>query len=218
MAEANRVSTLVTQNSSGFSRGVCVRFDGTNWVRATTGQAGVGIVGSMMDSNTFEFVQMGELDGLDGLTPGAVYYPDSSGNLSVAPNGASVGIAYTDRTLFVGAPASVTAAIDLAGYATLSDLQAAIATAILDIQAGTTGLVILASETPRDAREAIQIEDATQTLVYTGDLLTSLSDSYGTKTFSYDVDDRLTGIVGTGMYRSKTFAYTGDQLTSITVL
>ena len=45
--------------------------------------------------------------------------------------------------------------------------------------------------------------------------LASMSDAYGTKTFGY-AGGKLVTIVGTGIYRSKTFAYTGDALTGVT--
>src|SRR5687767_14012133 len=102
MSEANRVGTLVTLSSHGFGRGDPVRFDGDDWVRATEGDLGVGVVGSVPDNNTFEFVQLGELGGLDGLTPGSVYYPDSTGvGLSTTVNGSPVAFAYTESTIFV---------------------------------------------------------------------------------------------------------------------
>jgi hypothetical protein len=84
-------------------------------------------------------------------------------------------------------------------------------------QADTAGLDVLDSATSREVREAAEVEPSSATLVYTGELLTLVTDSYGTKAYSYDIDGRLTDITGTGKYRSKTFAYTGEQLTSITV-
>jgi len=56
-----------------------------------------------------------------------------------------------------------------------------------------------------------------KTLSYTGTQLTGIVSSAGTKTLSY-TGSKLTSIVGTGEYKSKNFGYTGDQLTSVTVL
>lgn len=60
------------------------------------------------------------------------------------------------------------------------------------------------------------LSEIDKTLVYTGGVLTSVSDIRGTKTFNY-VGGVLTTIVGTGIYASKTFHYTGGVLTSITI-
>lgn len=129
-----RVSNNVVQASSGFSRGDCVRFNGEDWVLAATGGMGVGVVGSLNSSGTFEFVQMGELDGLDGLTPGATYYTDSNGQLSTTVNGPPIGIAYTDKVLLVGsepgAGASATAVVDTSQLVTATEMAAAIASAV----------------------------------------------------------------------------------------
>ncbi len=130
MAEADRVSSMVTQANHGFTRGDCVLFDGTNWVLATTGATGVGVVGSLASASAFEFVQLGFLDGLDSLVPGAAYYPDSSGQLSTTANGTAVGIAYQVDVLHVVpalAAASGSSAADLSIYATTTQLAAAIA-------------------------------------------------------------------------------------------
>ena len=60
--------------------------------------------------------------------------------------------------------------------------------------------------------------ETSKTLTYSGGRLQTLSDSYGSKAFSYDASGNLVGIVGTGNYQSKTFNYTAGVLTSITVL
>lgn len=101
MPEASRVSTPVTQVGHGFTRGDAVQFDGVNWVLASTGGTSVGIAGSLFDANSFEFIQLGELDGLDDLVPGSLYYPAESG-ISTTVNGSPIGMAYTDSVLFVG--------------------------------------------------------------------------------------------------------------------
>lgn len=46
--------------------------------------------------------------------------------------------------------------------------------------------------------------------------LQSVVDSQGTKTFSYDAYGRILQVIGSGKYPTKTFGYTGDQITSIT--
>lgn len=226
MTEAGRVSSFVTQANHGFSRGQCVKFDGTNWVTAPLGVAGVGIVGSLKDASTFEFVQLGLLEDLDGLTPGAAYYPSATGGLTLTPNGTAIGLAYDPSTLFIQPVSQAIAGFDPSGFATTAALNAAIASEVSranaayleEAQASAVGLDILSSPTTRDVREDIQIEPASSTLAYTGALLTLITDAYGTKTFTYDGNNRLTGITGTGQYRSKTFTYTGPQLTSITVI
>jgi hypothetical protein len=50
------------------------------------------------------------------------------------------------------------------------------------------------------------------------DRLETLSDANGTKTFSYDIDGKLTSIVGTGIYVSKNFIYSGDQLVTVDIV
>ena len=56
------------------------------------------------------------------------------------------------------------------------------------------------------------------TLAYDGsDRLSLVTDDRGTKTMTYDGSGKLIAIAGTGEYPSKTFTYTGDQLTAITV-
>ena len=60
--------------------------------------------------------------------------------------------------------------------------------------------------------------DISKTFAYNPDgTLASITDSQGTKTFSYNPDGTLAQIVGTGEYKTKTFAYTGGKLTGITV-
>lgn len=55
------------------------------------------------------------------------------------------------------------------------------------------------------------------TFVYTGDQLTSKTDSRGTQTFGYDGSGTLTSVTGTGSHPSKTFSYSGGNLTAIVV-
>ena len=98
---SSRVSTSVTQQGHGFVRGTPVRFDGEDWVVATTGEPGVGLVGSVLGSDSFEVVTSGEVTDLDNLTPGLFYYPDASGSLLPIANGTAVGQAISDRVLVV---------------------------------------------------------------------------------------------------------------------
>ena len=202
MADAGRVSTFVTQAKHGFSRGQCVKFDGNNWAPAAVGVAGIGVVGSIQDANSFEFIQLGLLDGLDGLTPGATYYPSATG-ISTTPNGNAVGTAYTDTTLFLGSSPVATSTVDVNNFVTTAALGATMASEV--VRADATYVK------PND------LLDTTKVLTYTGDKLTSLVDSKGSKTLSYDVNGNLVSIVGTGIYQSKTYVYTSGVLTSITV-
>lgn len=55
------------------------------------------------------------------------------------------------------------------------------------------------------------------TLSYIGDKLDVVTTSAGTKTMVY-TGDQLTSIIGTGIYPSKNFTYTGDLLTGVDVL
>jgi hypothetical protein len=129
MTTSELIASAVTQANHNFSRGTVVRFNGTNWVVSTSGVAGSGVVGSIQDSNTFEFVQVGLLDGLDGLTPGALYYPTSSGQLSTTVNGTAIGLAYDSDTLLVQPVSQVAGNIDPSTYVTSPQLTAAIAAA-----------------------------------------------------------------------------------------
>lgn len=56
------------------------------------------------------------------------------------------------------------------------------------------------------------------TFTYDGnDRLDTKTDANGSQTFGYDGNGRLISVTGTGIYKSKTFNYTGDFLTSIDV-
>lgn len=99
---APRVSRLAIQNSHGFSRGGVVRFDGSNWVAAIAGATGAGIVGSIPDKNTFEFVQLGFLDGLTGLVAGEYFVSaTAAGQITTVNTGHQIFTAYTPQTGFV---------------------------------------------------------------------------------------------------------------------
>ena len=202
MGDTGRVSTFVTQAKHGFTRGQCVKFDGNNWVLATVGVAGIGVVGRIQDANSFEFIQLGLLEGLDGLTPGATYYPSATG-ISTAPNGNAVGTAYTATTLFLGSSPVATSAIDVNSFAT----TAALSTSIANEVARANATYVKPSD----------LLATTKVLTYTGSQLTSIVDSKGSKTLSYDVNGNLVSVVGTGLYQSKTYVYTAGVLTSITV-
>lgn len=202
MPEAGRVSSFVTQAKHGFTRGQCVKFDGNNWVIAAVGVAGIGVVGSIQDANIFEFIQLGLLDGLDGLTPGATYYPSATG-ISTTPNGNAVGVAYTATTLFLGSSPVATSTVDVNNFVTTAALGATMASEV--VRADATYVK------PAD------LLDTTTVLGYTSGLLTSLVNSKGSKTLSYDVNGNLVSMVGTGKYQSKTYVYTSGVLTSITV-
>lgn len=142
MTEASRIGVFVVQASHGFSRGDPVRFDGTNWVLAAGGGSGTGIVGSINDSNTFEFVTHGELENLVSLVPGSTYYSDTDGVLTTIPNGVSVGYTLSDTKLFVqmGASGSTSGTIDTSNLATNTALLAAIAAEIVRANAAYSGI------------------------------------------------------------------------------
>lgn len=138
---ASSVSIPVTQNNHGFSRGTPVRFDGTNWVLATTGAAGVGMVGAVLGPNAFEFLTLGELPGLNDLVPGSTYYPDGSGYISTTVNGTAIGVAYTATILHVNPPATTSStSVDTTGFASLTDLATALAAEVARANAAYAAL------------------------------------------------------------------------------
>jgi hypothetical protein len=55
--------------------------------------------------------------------------------------------------------------------------------------------------------ETITLNGLDTTLNYSGNTLSSLSNSKGTKTFNYDINGNLVSISGTGEYTSKSFTY-----------
>ena len=70
----------------------------------------------------------------------------------------------------------------------------------------------------QDAISGAVVPDADKTLTYNMDgTLNVITDANGTKTMVY-TSGKLTSIIGTGAYPSKTFTYTGDLLTGIDVL
>jgi hypothetical protein len=67
-----------------------------------------------------------------------------------------------------------------------------------------------------DARDG-RVVGVSKTLSYNLDgTLNQVSDALGTVTMQY-TGDKLTAVVGTGVYASRSFTYTGDQLTAVTV-
>jgi hypothetical protein len=72
----------VTQTSHGFVVQDIVRLSGSSYVQAQANNAAnaevVGIVAEVVDANTFKVASAGWLDGLTGLTPGALYYLSAS--------------------------------------------------------------------------------------------------------------------------------------------
>lgn len=63
-----------------------------------------------------------------------------------------------------------------------------------------------------------QVTPTSKALTYNGDgTLNTVSDSWGTKTMVY-TSGVLTGVIGTGIYKSKNLVYSGDQLVTVTVL
>lgn len=89
---------------------------------------------------------------------------------------------------------------------------------VVSVTGGATGVSLLNTETPRQARQTVEIEPVGAAFTYNGSgQLTSVADGYGTKAFTYNGSGQLISIAGTGKYRNKTFSYTGDQLTGIAV-
>lgn len=140
------VSIPVSQEDHGFSRGTPVKFDGDNWVLASTGEIGVGMVGNVLDSNAFEFVIIGEIRGLTDLVPGAAYYPDGLGYVSTTVNGTSVGVAYSSSILFVQAASAGTLNVSddgdeesSEGFVTIEALDAAFTSRDLNTESPILG-------------------------------------------------------------------------------
>jgi hypothetical protein len=131
--DAPRVSSPRMQPNHGFTRGVVVVFDGSNWKRAAVGDVGFGIVGSISDQNIFEFVESGALDGLDGMTPGTLYYidPDDS-SLTPEVNGTPVFKAYTatEGHLLTGSGGGA-----VGSPVTQADIDSAVSTALAAVGA-----------------------------------------------------------------------------------
>jgi hypothetical protein len=79
----------VTQTAHGLTVQDVVRLSSTSYVQAQANNASnaevVGIVAEVPDANTFTVVSAGWLDGLSGLTPGALYYlsASSAGDMTV---------------------------------------------------------------------------------------------------------------------------------------
>ena len=89
---------------------------------------------------------------------------------------------------------------------------------VVAVVGGSIGLGLLDAETAREARQIVQVEPITSGFTYNvSGQLTLLADSYGTKALAYNGSGQLISIAGTGKYRSKTYAYSGDQLIGITV-
>lgn len=175
---STRVATPVTQENHGFVRGTCVVFNGTDWVVASAGSHGVGVVGNIMGGDTFEFVQMGAIDGLEGLTPGATYYPGPDGSLSTAPSGTAIGTAYTDLVLFVGsAPGSGSSTtVDTSNFVTNAQLVAAVAAAN-----DAAAAAIAAAAVVEDGRHLHSIEYDAVISVAPGNVGVVFSESDGTQ-------------------------------------
>lgn len=229
----SRVSSMKHQAGHGFARGQPIVFSGGVYRLATTATGFNGVCGTIPDINRFELVVGGELDGLSGLTPETtLYLTGTAGTLSTTGtlpvlrvNTASTAWILAAQEGGTTVSNTSTAAIDAAiaahvaapnphpQYVQSINLPTEIAAA-----SGVIGGQIFESDTAQQVRVLIEDEPVTRTLVYTGELLTSTSDAYGTQAFSYDGNGRLDAITGTGKYRSKTFTYTGDQLTGIGVL
>lgn len=80
----NRNSIFVTQVSHGFTVGQTVRRNGSTWVLGnhTVSNSPDGIVGRVVDVDTFEVVTGGLVEGLVGLAAGSTYYVSGIGAFS----------------------------------------------------------------------------------------------------------------------------------------
>ena len=229
----SRVSSMKHQAGHGFARGQPIVFSGGLYRRATTTTGFNGVCGTIPDINRFELVTGGELDGLSGLTPETtLYLTGVAGALATTGTVPALRVNTSSTAWILPAQAAgtttsetSTAAIDaaLAAHVAASDphTQYVLDSELMSQVAAASGAIggqILLSNTARQVRVLIEDEPVDRTLVYTGELLTSTSDVYGTQTFSYDINGRLEAITGTGKYRSKTFTYTGEQLTAIGIL
>jgi hypothetical protein len=144
------VSIPVVQVRHGFSRGTPVYFDGSNWVLATTGAEGVGLVGNVTSQDSFEFTTIGEVRGLTDLIAGSTYYPDGSGYLSTTENGDPLGVAYTSTVFHVRPPtaSSSSSTVDTSAFASQTQLAAeatARVSADVDLQSQIDALADIAT-------------------------------------------------------------------------
>jgi hypothetical protein len=188
-------------------------------------------VGSIALSR-FELLTSGELDGLT-VTPNTVYSLSGVAGTLVAGSAYPVMKALsTDTAVLVSANAGTEGTDVVLGFTvSVTPIPDGVPKAnsagtidpgwlrdvLLEDDSGATGRALLLTEYPAEAREVLQIDERSKTFTYTGNLLTGYSDPYGTKVFTYDINDVLTSITGTGRYASKTFGYTLGKLTSITV-
>lgn len=228
--EGARTSGWKYQVGHGFRRGQPVYLQSAGVYALSTAATGMdGLVGDMR-LHQFQLVTNGELDNLTGLEVNAVYSLTGSPGV-VAPGttypvfkatatgsavlvSANVGTTGTDTVLpYAFSTTAVPGGVPLGGSSGVLDSSWLPASAT----GGAIGTQIFAADTSREVRIGTQIEPVSKTLTYTGALLTGIADAYGTQMFSYDVNGNLTSVTGTGKYRSKTFTYSGGNLTATVV-
>jgi hypothetical protein len=228
--EGARTGGWKYQAGHGFRRGQPVYLQSPGKYALATAATGFdGLVGDVR-LQQFQLVTNGELDNLLNLTPNTIYsltgspgviapgttYPvhKATSTESAVMVSANVGTAGTDVVLpYTFSTTAVAGGVPLGSGTGVLDSSWLPASAT----GGAIGTQIFAAGTSKEVRIITQLEPVSKTLTYTGSLLTQIVDAYGTQMFSYDVNGNLTSVTGTGKYRSKTFTYSGGNLTSIAV-
>jgi hypothetical protein len=100
----SRVSSMKHQAGHGFARGQPVVFSGGIYRLATTSTGFNGVCGTIPDTNRFEVVTGGELDGLDGLTPETTLYLTATAGVLGTSGTIAVFRANTVATAWISAP------------------------------------------------------------------------------------------------------------------
>ena len=102
------------QTNHGFTKLTAVRSEAGSWRRCKPGETFDGIVARVYGRDTFGIVPVGELNGLDGLTPGTTYAVGVNGDLTVSASGIAAR-AVNATTLLVANTSSTSGTVDVSG-------------------------------------------------------------------------------------------------------
>ncbi len=168
-------SRTITQAAHGLAAFKWLRFDGTIYTYAANDTAPhaevVGIVAASPGTNDFVLVSDGYISGLSGLTPGAVYFLDTGGDMiATAPTTAGqvrkpLFVAVSATAGYVQIGQSITLTALTANRAVISDgLGALTASSVTSTELGYISGVTGAVQTQLDARAVL----AASSQVFTG--------------------------------------------------